>query len=80
MLMIPLNIDLNLQKKLEYFASKNNTDLETLIETILYEYIDEVEEKEGPIAILAEDEEDDYNLGDIEYLEKALGFSKKKND
>lgn len=78
--MIPLNIDLNLQKKLEYFASKNNTDLETLIETILYEYIDEVEEKEGPIAILAEDEEDDYNLGDIEYLEKALGFSKKKND
>ena len=77
--MLTFNIDSNLQKKLEQFAKSNNTDLDTLVETILFEYIDDIEEKEGPIAIDDVVEEDNYNLGDIEYLEKALGFSKKNN-
>ena len=74
--MITLKLDDYLEKKLNVFAKNNNIEVEELIETVLYDYVDEIEEKNGPLMDTCPEEEN-YNPEDVSYLESALGFKKK---
>lgn len=78
--MVKLNLEKTLQKKLETFASANNIQIEELIESILYEYIDDIEEKNGPLLGQNFEEDDGYNPEDVSFLANALGLNKKYNN
>lgn len=71
--MLSINLDLILEKKIIKFAEENNIKPEELIETIMFDFIDSVEEKSGPINI-DEEKNEDYNQADYDYLEKIMGF------
>ncbi|MDO5026503.1 MAG: hypothetical protein Q4E50_01590 [Tissierellia bacterium] len=75
--MISLKLDSYLEKKLQVFAKDNKIEIEELIETILYEYIDDLEEKKGPLLVSEPLEEDNYNPEDVAFVENALGFRNK---
>lgn len=72
--MITLNLDKYLEKKLSTFAKENNIQTKELIETILYEYIEKIEEEKGQINISISHEEEEYNDADIDYVAKSMGF------
>lgn len=72
--MITLNLDEYLEKKLATFAKENNIQTKELIETILYEYIEKIEEEKGQINISISHEEEEYNDADIDYVAKSMGF------
>lgn len=72
--MITLNLDEYLEKKLSTFAKENNIQTKELIETILYEYIEKIEEEKGQINISISHEEEEYNDADIDYVTKSMGF------
>lgn len=72
--MITLNLDKYLEKKLSTFAKENNIQTKELIETILYEYIEKIEEEKGQINISISHEEEEYNDADIDYVTKSMGF------
>lgn len=77
-----LDLDKTLELKLKKHAKDNNITTATLIETILFDYIDDLEAKKGPIYV--QDQFDlemqSYNPGDIAYLEKAFGMAKKEDE
>lgn len=70
--MLSINLDPILEKKIKRFAEENNIKSEELIETVMFDFIDSIEEKSGPISI--EEENDNYNKADYDYLEKIMGF------
>ncbi len=70
--MLSINLDPILEKKIRKFAEENNIKSEELIETVMFDFIDSIEEKSGPIFI--EEENDNYNKADYDYLEKSMGF------
>lgn len=72
--MITIKLDETLKKKLDSFAEANNLQTEVLIETILYEYIDEIEQKQGPISLAQDDEDEEFNQADIDYLSRSMGL------
>lgn len=76
--MLSINLDSILEKKIRKFSEENNIKAEELIETVMFDFIDSIEEKSGTIK-LDEEEADNYNEADYEYLEKIMGF-KRMND
>lgn len=78
--MVKLNLEKSLEKKLETFANSNNIQIEVLIESILYEYIDDIEAKNGPLLDEISQDYDSYNPEDVSFLENAFGFTKKNSN
>lgn len=78
--MITINLDENLEDRLEKFALANNTQIDVLIETILYEYMDDLDEKDLENLEEYDTQLNEFNQADISYLENSFGFKKKEDN
>ena len=78
--MITINLDKNLEDRLEKFALANNTQIDVLIETILYEYMDDLDEKDLENLEEYDTQLNEFNQADISYLENSFGFKKKEDN
>lgn len=66
--MITLNLEKDLEDILRKFARENNIQVETLIETVLYDYADTID------VSLDEDDLSEFSEADVEMMKKSLGF------
>ena len=68
--MLSIKIDPELQALIEGFAKENNITTDELIETILYDFVDE-----NKVTLTSENEEieeSDYNEADTNYLKNLF--------
>ncbi|NLW51952.1 MAG: hypothetical protein GXY87_01120 [Tissierellia bacterium] len=79
--MLSANIEQDLLEKLEVHAKENNITVDVLLESILYEYFEELEAN-GAKLIPVKDEvglaaslgDDEFNDANYEYLRKQFGM------
>lgn len=76
--MFTLNLDNYLKRRIENFAKENNITPEVLIETILYEYFEDIEEKEeipvDHVGLAASLGEEEFDQANEEYLKRLMGL------
>lgn len=76
-----MNIDRDLQEKLEIHAKENNITVDVLLETILYDYFDELEASEEKLEYIKDEidlasglTDDEFNEANYDFLKRQFGM------
>lgn len=79
--MFTVKLDEYLKRRIENFAKENNITPEVLIETILYEYFEEIEDNLPPldmdldqVGLAASLGDEEFDQANEDYLKKLMGL------